>query len=164
MGDPIDASKQPIAINSFEGSARDGKSLIWPVKLFRGKQPFDPVNKTLVVTHLAGEDDTAYWKNMVWDKAVAAGMETLHKPFSGKVEFIETTAMWPITHMVAPKDKALGCNECHAKGGRLDTIEGIYIPGRDANKLVDTIGWLAAGGILAGVLIHGAIRALRRKH
>ena len=33
-----------------------------------------------------------------------------------------------------------------------------------ANKLVDTIGWLAAGGILAGVLIHGAIRALRRKH
>lgn len=164
MGDPIDASKQPIAINSFEGSARDGKSLIWPVKLFRGKQPFDPINKTLVVTHLAGEDDTAYWKNMVWDKAVAAGMETLHKPFSGKVEFIETTAMWPITHMVAPKEKALGCNECHAKGGRLDKIEGIYIPGRDANKLVDTIGWLAAGGILAGVLIHGAIRALRRKH
>ncbi len=164
MGDPIDASKQPIAINSFEGSARDGKSLIWPVKLFRGKQPFDPVNKTLVVTHLAGEDDTAYWKNMVWDKAVAAGMETLHKPFSGKVEFIETTAMWPITHMVAPKEKALGCNECHAKGGRLDKIEGIYIPGRDANRLVDTIGWLAAGGILAGVLIHGAIRALRRKH
>ena len=164
LGDPIEKSQQPIAINRFEGSAGDGKSLIWPVKLFRGKQPFDPINKTLVVTHLAGEDDTAYWKNMVWDKAVAEGMDTLHKPFSGKVDFIETTAMWPITHMVAPKDKALGCNECHAKGGRLDKIEGIYIPGRDANKLVDTIGWLAAGGILAGVLIHGAIRALRRKH
>ena len=164
LGDPIEKSQQPIAINRFEGSAGDGKSLIWPVKLFRGKQPFDPINKTLVVTHLAGEDDTAYWKNMVWDKAVAEGMKTLHKPFSGKVDFIETTAMWPITHMVAPKDKALGCNECHAKGGRLDKIEGIYIPGRDANKLVDTIGWLAAGGILAGVLIHGAIRALRRKH
>ena len=97
MGDPIDKARQPIAINSFEGSAGDGKSLIWPVKLFRGKQPFDPINKTLVVTHLAGEDDTAYWKNMVWDKAVAEGMKTMHKPFSGKVDFIETTAMWPIT-------------------------------------------------------------------
>jgi len=59
-GDKIETSKQPVHINSFEGSASDGKSMIWPVKVFRGKQAYDPVNKTLVVTHLAGEDDSAY--------------------------------------------------------------------------------------------------------
>lgn len=164
MGDDIDKSRQPIAINTFEGGPDDGKSMIWPVKLFRGKQPFDPVNRTLVVAHLAGEDDTAYWKNMDWEKAITAGMSTVGKPFSGKVDFVETVAMWPITHMVAPKEKALACNECHARGGRLDKIEGIYIPGRGGNRLVDTLGWLASAAILAGVLVHGLIRFVNRKH
>ncbi len=164
MGDDIDKSRQPIAINTFEGGPNDGKSLIWPVKLFRGKQPFDPVNRTLVVTHLAGEDDTAYWKNMDWEKAIAAGMAAVGKPFSGKVDFVETVAMWPITHMVAPKDKALACNECHARGGRLDKVEGIYIPGRGGNRLIDMLGWLASAAILAGVLVHGLIRFVKRKH
>ena len=72
--------------------------------------------------------------------------------------------MWPITHMVAPKEKALACNECHARGGRLDKVEGIYIPGRGGNRLVDTLGWLASAAILAGVLVHGLIRFVNRKH
>jgi len=164
LGDEVDKARQPLAINTFEGSPDDGKSMIWPVKVFRGKQPFDPINKTLVVTHLAGEDDTAYWKNMDWDKAIAAGMAAAGKPYSGKFDFIETVAMWPITHMVAPKEKALACSECHAKGGRLDKLEGIYIPGRGGNKLLDTVGWLAAAALLGGVLLHGAIRVVNRKH
>jgi hypothetical protein len=138
--------------------------MIWPVKVFRGKQPFDPENRTLVVAHLAGEDDTAYWKNMNWEKAIAAGMATVGKPYSGKVDFIETVAMWPITHMVAPKEKALGCTECHARGGRLEKIEGIYIPGGGGNRIVDTVGWVAAAVLLAGVLVHGLVRFVNRKH
>jgi hypothetical protein len=48
---------------------------------------------------------------------------------------------WPITHMVAPKEKALACVECHSKDGRLAGIEGVYMPGAsDNNKLVDTAG------------------------
>lgn len=137
--------------------------MIWPVKVFHGKQPFDAENKTLTINHLAGQDDTAYWTNLNWEKAIAAGMAAAGKPFSGKYDFIETVGMWPITHMVAPKDKALACNECHAKGGRLDKIEGIYIPGRDSNKLIDTLGWLASAAILVGVLVHGLIRIMRAK-
>jgi hypothetical protein len=38
--------------------------------------------------------------------------------------------------------KGLGCVECHSKDGRLAGIKGIYIPGRDNNKLVDTAGWI----------------------
>jgi hypothetical protein len=91
-------------------------------------------------------------------------MKAANAPFSGQVDFLKTEMYWPITHMVAPKEKAVGCNECHAKGGRLDKIEGIYIPGRDANQLVNLIGWLAAGGTLAGVMLHGLVRIMRRKN
>ncbi|WP_197538722.1 tetrathionate reductase family octaheme c-type cytochrome [Azoarcus sp. KH32C] len=118
--DRIDKANQPIYINRFEGSADDGKSMIWPIKLFRGKQPFDAENRTLTINHLAGQDDSAYWTNLNWDKAIAAGMAAAGQPYSGKYDFIETIGMWPITHMVAPKDKAVACAECHASNGRLE--------------------------------------------
>ena len=90
------------------GSPDDGKSLIWPIKRFGGKQPYDTVNKTLITPHTAGNDDTGYWKNLEWDKAIEAGMKVSGTPYSGKFDFIKTQMDWPITHMVAPKDKALG--------------------------------------------------------
>ena len=76
--------------------------------------------------------------------------------------------MWPITHMVAPKDKALGCNDCHASNGRLEKVDGIYIPGRgrDHIGLLDTAGWALAGLSLLGVIGHGIgrIMSAKRKH
>jgi hypothetical protein len=164
LGDKVDKSNGITLINALGGSASDGRSLIWPMKVMRGSQPYDPVNKTLVKPHVAGNDDTAYWKNFNWEKAIETGMKAANAPFSGQVDFLKTEMYWPITHMVAPKEKAVGCNECHARGGRLDKIEGIYIPGRDANQLVNLIGWLAAGGTLAGVLLHGLVRIVRRKN
>jgi hypothetical protein len=72
---------------------------------------------------------------------------------------------WPITHMVAHKEKALACAECHSKDGRLAGISGVYIPGRDANRLVDTLGWGIALFSLVGSVGHGLMRvASRRKH
>ena len=164
LGDKVQKGDTPTRINTMGGSAGDGRSLIWPMKVFRGSQPYDPVNKTLVTPHTAGNDDTAYWKNFGWEKAIATGMKASGAPFSGKVDFINTEMSWPITHMVAPKGDAVRCNECHARGGRLDKIEGIYIPGRDGNPWVSLIGWLAAGGTLAGVLLHGLVRVVRRKN
>jgi hypothetical protein len=83
-------------------------------------------------------------------------------PYSGKYDFIKTEMSWPITHMVAPKEKALGCTDCHAKEGRLAGVTGVYLPGRDANKLVDTAGWGLALLTLLGVMGHGAIRFASR--
>jgi hypothetical protein len=123
--DKLDATKGPVWINRFEGSPTDGKSKIWPVKVFRAKQAWDPVNKTLAVTHLAGNDDSAYWTNLDWTKAVAKGMAAVGMPFSGNVAFIETYSTWPITHMVAPKAKALGCVDCHGPNGRLAKVPGV---------------------------------------
>ncbi|MCS6785725.1 MAG: tetrathionate reductase family octaheme c-type cytochrome [Thiobacillaceae bacterium] len=168
-GDKVDKSAEPIYINRYLGSPDDGRSRIWPVKVFHGNQPYDPVNKTLVVTHLAGADDTAYWTNLDWHKAIETGMRTAGLPFSGQVDFIRTLSVWPITHMVAPKEDALACAECHSRDGRLAKVEGVYIPGRDHIPLLDqTAKWLAILA-LAGVLVHAGIRvyahiARKRSH
>ncbi len=150
-------------INSFEGSASDGKSKIWPIKRFVGKQPYDVGNNQLVVFQTYGTPDNkeAFWVNLDWDKAMERGMKELGAQYSGKYAFISTEMSWPITHMVAPKKDALTCAQCHQPQtgpGRLDKVEGIYMPGRRANFWLDLIGWLAAAGTLMGVLIHGAIR------
>ena len=162
VNDKIEKTAGFTTINRPGGSATDGRSLIWPFKLFKGVQPYDPVNKTLVVPHVAGKDDAAYWKTFNWEAAIAAGMKDVGVPFSGKVDFIQTQMYWPITHMVAPAKDAVGCADCHARGGRLEKVDGIYIPGRDRNATVDLLGWLAAGLALAGVLVHGTLRIVRR--
>jgi hypothetical protein len=66
--------------------------------------------------------------------------------------------------MVAPKDKALVCTDCHtAAGGRLAGIEGVYIPARDRNGLIDTAGWGLALLTLLGVSGHGLLRIASRR-
>ncbi len=153
-----------VQINRFEGSPNDGKSLIWPVKVFHGQQPYDTVNKTLIVPHTFGADESAYWTNFDWDKSLAEGMKVAGIPFSGKYGFVKTEMSWPITHMVAPKADALSCAQCHSKHGRLKGVQGIYMPGRDSNKLLDILGWGIALLALIGVLIHGGIRIITSKH
>jgi hypothetical protein len=77
-----------VPLNDFGGSPDDGKSRIWPVKVFRGVQPYDPVMGTLVVPHTTGLDEEGYWKNFDWKRAITAGMLSAGRPFSGKVAFI----------------------------------------------------------------------------
>lgn len=161
----VDKAQQPVWINKFEGSPTDGRSRILPVKTFRGKQPFDAEYKTLVATHLAGADDTAFWKNLDWGKAIETGMKTAGMPFSGKIDFIETVSQWPIEHMVAPKEDALACTECHAKGGRLEKVPGIYMPAAHNNPLLEKAGWALVFMTILGVVGHGLIRIFAsRKH
>ena len=71
--------------------------------------------------------------------------------------------VWPVTHMVAPKDKSVRCIECHQQDGRLQHVGGIYIPGRDHVRLIDLIGFALAGLTLLGVLGHGALRYLSHR-
>ncbi len=148
-----------VKINSFEGSPTDGKSLIWPVKVFRGQQPYDSVSNTLLVPHTFGADGDSYWSNFNWDKSLAAGMKAANAPYSGQYGFVKTEMSWPITHMVAPKADALTCAQCHSKDGRLKNVQGIYMPGRgDQNKWLDYAGWTFALLTLIGVIVHGAGR------
>lgn len=152
-----------VKINDFLGSADDPNSRIWPVKVFRGKQPYDIGNETLAVFHTAGKDDAAFWNTYDWDKALTAGMKSMGLEYSGNMKFVETEMSWPITHMVAPKEDALECQQCHKEGGRLQAIQDIYMPGRDNTPIIDKIGWTLALLALIGVLIHGAIRIFTSK-
>jgi hypothetical protein len=162
VGDPVDKGAGVTPINRFLGGPDDGRSMIWPVKVFRGAQPYDTVTKSLVTPHTAGLDDAAFWKTFDWGKAIAAGMASVNKPFSGQIDFVKTEMSWPITHMVAPKEKALDCKDCHRDGGRLASIKGVYLPGRDRNPLLDAAGFGLAGLTLLGVLGHGAVRFTMR--
>ncbi len=80
--------------------------------------------------------------------------------FSGEVGFVETEYYWPITHMVAPAENSLSCESCHSHDGRLQNVEGIYVPGQSRYPLLDMIGWLAVVGSLGGVSLHGLARVV----
>lgn len=110
-----------VSINKFLGGKDDAQSKIWPVKRFEAMQPYDIVNNTLVIPHLFGSDESAYWGNYDWNNAITYGMEYAGLPYSGQYGFVATEMYWPITHMVAPAEEAVTCQECHtAEGGRLD--------------------------------------------
>jgi len=151
-----------VAINTFHGTPGASDARIWPVKTFHGKQPYDTEHLTLLVPHTATPDDTAFWYNFDWPKALQAGADATGQPYSGKFDFVETSMLWPITHMVAPKDKALDCAQCHANDGRLAGVPGVWMPGRDRNAMLDAFGFGLVGLMLLGVIGHGGLRFLTR--
>jgi octaheme c-type cytochrome (tetrathionate reductase family) len=151
---------QVVRINEFLGGPDDPQARIWPVKRFEGKQPYDKVHLQLLVPHTATPDDTAFWFNFDWPKALQAGATATGQPYSGQHGFVKTEMLWPITHMVAPARDAVACASCHtsADKSRLGELPGVYLPGRDRNRWIDTLGWLAVAGALAGVLLHAGAR------
>ncbi len=161
--DTIDPSAT-VKVNQPLGDPRDPNARIFPFKVHRGKQPYDKVNKTIVIPKLFGPPDSeAYWAKFDWKNAIAAGMSVAGLPFSGEYDFVPTSYVFPTTHMVAPKDKAVACGECHtAAGSRLAGLPGVYMPGRDASPLVRAGGWTLVLGALAGVLLHGLGRIFSR--
>ncbi|MFZ2446337.1 MAG: tetrathionate reductase family octaheme c-type cytochrome [Syntrophobacteraceae bacterium] len=161
--DKVDPSGGPVRINPAMGSYEDGNSRIYPFKLHRGKQPFDPVNRVFIAPHLFGKDDAAYWKAYDWKKSAEVGMAYMNLPFSGEVSFIESEYLFQTTHMVAPKEKALSCAECHSSNGRMRNVAGFYMPGRDTHRALDSVGWTGVGLAFLGVTGHGAFRIIRRK-
>jgi octaheme c-type cytochrome (tetrathionate reductase family) len=117
VGDRIDPEKV-TAINRPRGDLRDPKSRIWPFKIHRAKQPYDVEHRQLLPPLTGGPG--GYWTRFDWDDALRKGAEASGLSYSGKYGFADTEMYWPITHMVTPKEKALGCTDCHGVGGRMD--------------------------------------------
>lgn len=158
-----------VPINRPEGGPDEPGAKIWPFKIMEGRQPYDRVRQTLLVPKLFGPGDAAYWGNYDWDKALAAGMEAAQRlgqtdaDYSGEHGFVESRMYWPVTHMVAPAEGALGCGACHSDGGRMAGLPGVYVPGEDRHPWVEAVGWAAVGLSLAGVAVHGGIRLVLRR-
>ncbi len=131
------------------------------MKIHRGKQPYDKINKQIVAPLLSGPK--GFWTTFDMNDAITLGNKTLDVPYSGEFDYVETTYAFPITHMVAPKENALDCNECHIReNSRLADITGIYLPGRDRSDFIDSIGIIAVLGALAGIMLHGLGRFFTR--
>ncbi len=116
-GDRIDPTKV-TSINPPRGGIGDKKSRIWPFKVHRARQPYDAENLYLLAPLTGGKD--GYWTRFDWDDAFRKGAAFSGLAYSGKYAFAETEMYWPITHMVTPKEKALGCTECHGDSRRMD--------------------------------------------
>lgn len=164
IGDTI--SSVPVKINELYGSYDDPESKIYPVKIFRGKQIYDPVYKYLIQpkTVSTQSNDGGFWREFNWTRAAEEGMKRIGLPFSGKYDFVETEMMWPVNHMVSPKEQTVQCKECHTRSnGRLAQLEGFYIPGRDYSPVVETGGSILILLALASVFVHGTLRIVARK-
>jgi octaheme c-type cytochrome (tetrathionate reductase family) len=158
--DVIDPS-QIVKVSHPVGDKTDPEARIFPFKIHRGKQPYDKIHKKLLAPMLSGKQ--GFWTTFDMNDAIAHGNKTINIPYSGEFDYVETTYAFPITHMVAPKDNALTCTECHIReNSRLSNITGLYLPGRNKSDLFDIIGWLSVFGALAGVLLHGLGRFFTR--
>ena len=150
--DKIDPSGV-VEVSWPEGDREDINSRIYPFKVHRGNQPYDKVNTSLLMPLLSGKD--GYWNTLDWNNALSIGQQTMGLPFSEEFDFVETTYVFPITHMVAPKEKSLSCTECHSKtDSRLSNLKGFYMPRRDGSKIINYGGWGIVLASLIGVLIH----------
>lgn len=160
-GDKIQDTTKPLILNELHGSYSDDESKIIPVKIHVAKQPYDPLNRILIKPKLFAEKkgEGAFWKDFNWETAAEVGMKDANLPFSGKISFIKTEMYWPVNHMVADKENAVQCNECHTRtDSRLAGLKDFYMPGRDYSSMVDTGGkWLLILSLI-GIFIHSTIR------
>ncbi len=109
-GDAI-ARDGATALNAPQGDIHDRKARIWPFKVHRALQPYDTVTGHLLQPVTGGEG--GYWTTFDWNRSFELGARATGIPYSGHYSFAKTEMVWPITHMVAPKEQALGCTSCH---------------------------------------------------
>jgi hypothetical protein len=172
--DQIDTANLPLKLNTLIGayciekdSLNKKCSKIWPVKVHRGKQIYDPVNMTLIQPklHAKAKGEGAYWKDFNWDKASRIGMDNIGMDYSGEYDFVETEMTWPLNHQVAPKEDALSCKTCHTRSdSRLAALTDFYLPGRDRLAILDNIGIALIILSVIGVIIHSVLRIIYRKN
>jgi hypothetical protein len=84
------------------------------------RQIYDSNYNILLQPKTVGEG--GYWTEFDWDLAARLGAEAAGIPYSGAYDFADTEMYWTLTHMVAPKENALQCSDCHDEegNGRMD--------------------------------------------
>lgn len=117
LGDTLDPGKI-TDINRPRGDIRDRDALIWPFKVHLAKQPYDVKHRRLVVPTTGGEG--GFWETFDWERSLRLGAEATGMPYSGSYGFARTRMYWALSHTVAPKEKALQCDDCHGAQGRMD--------------------------------------------
>ena len=117
IGDPINPEEVTV-LNPPAGDISDPEARIFPFKVHRARQPYDVVYQYLLQPKTVGEG--GFWTEFDWDQSLRLGSEAVGIPYSGEYDFAETAMFWATTHMVAPADQSLTCNDCHGDEGRMD--------------------------------------------
>ncbi len=117
FGDKIDPT-QTTMLSYPNGKRSDKEAKIYPFKVHSGKQIYDTKNLYFIAPKLFGKG--GFWATNDWNAGAKLGMAEVGLDYSGEYGFAPTTMYWRINHMVAPKEQALGCLECHGDNGRLD--------------------------------------------
>lgn len=155
------ATVLPVKINTLFGSYCDSTSKIWPVKVHRGKQPFDSASRQILSMKLFSKNfnEGAFWMDLNWDSAIIKGMEYNEREYSGKFVILPTEAYWPLNHMVSKKEETLKCEACHTRqNSRIAGLTDFYLPGRDYSKAVDYSGFAIILFSLIGIIVHSVMR------
>jgi octaheme c-type cytochrome (tetrathionate reductase family) len=105
-------------LNHPGGDAATAGAKIWPFKVHRGKQVRDANTGRLLIPKTFGEG--GYWAEFDWDRALRLGSEKSGLEYTGEYDFAATAMYWPLSHMVAPAERALQCADCHGPNSRLD--------------------------------------------
>ncbi len=156
-------TKFPVQINTLNGNSADPDAKIVPVKIHRAQQPYDPVRHILAQPKLFApkQGEGAFWKDFNWERSIEEGMKAVHMPYSGKYSFVPTEMTWPVNHMVSPKEKSVQCAECHTReNSRLAGLTDFYLPGRDSNPAIETIGTAMILFSLLGIALHASVRII----
>jgi octaheme c-type cytochrome (tetrathionate reductase family) len=119
-GDKMDPSSV-TKLTWPKGDIKDKNAKIYPFKVHTGKQIYDSKQNIFITPKVFGPG--GYWKEFDWNKAARLGMEASGLPYSGEYGFAPTIMYWRINHMVAPKEQALGCLDCHGDKGRMNWQE-----------------------------------------
>jgi hypothetical protein len=159
VGDEIDPS-QTVQVNQYQGEYGDGESMLWPLRVYQGVQPYDAENNHLVSVNLYGEEEDAFFQGLDWNDAITSAMQSESGAvYSGEYDFVETEMSWPLNHMVAPAGQSLQCADCHQRDGILaDLDDGAYVIGRDHSTILDTLGGVMIAVALLGAVGHGTLR------
>jgi octaheme c-type cytochrome (tetrathionate reductase family) len=115
-GDKIKDPSKPVILMRPYGSISEKTAKIYPFKYFTGRQPMDAEYKYLSIF----QQYKGLWDTLNWQKSLEDGAKGSGLPYSGKYKFASTVSYIGQDHMIAPKEEALTCGDCHMGGARMN--------------------------------------------
>ena len=104
-----------VAMYRPQGSIADAAARIYAFKYHTGRLPIDAATGEMIPVQVG-----VVFRTGANEQAVRAGAKNYLGREVREIGWIDTERYMGLFHEVVPKARALGCNDCHSAGGRLD--------------------------------------------
>lgn len=104
-----------VAMYKPQGSIADASARIYAFKYHTARLPIDAETREMIPVQVG-----LVFRNAANEQAVKAGAKNYLGRDIAKIGWIDTERWMGLFHEVVPKQNALGCNDCHGTGSRLD--------------------------------------------